>query len=317
MPMKRNIIDIIFPATSCLEGQIVQIKNYIKNLGFEPRILHENLTTPKKDKNCQLPNFSAQNRFNQLYDALKAPDSCAIWCGSGGFGSADLLPFLANFAPVKQNKMFIGFSDITSIDNFLQNRWGWQIISAPMPVQMIDDAKLKIEPQAKAEIEDVILGKKQKFTYQLQPLNDAEVGDISAPIIGGCLSVLCGNFGTDFQIDFADQILFLEDEKESAERLDRYFSQVIFVILRRQRLQKNLPKAILISNLYHGIDGAEQIANIDKAVANFVNKITQFGLKIPVFKTKDNLGHNAKMRPLILGSKSVIDVQNAVLAASF
>jgi muramoyltetrapeptide carboxypeptidase len=311
MIKKHNIVDIIFPATSCSEQDILEIKNYLQNINLLPRIFFEKNTTPRTNLNCLLSNFSAKSRFEQLYEALKSPDSNLVWCGGGGYSSGDILPLLARAKKIKQNKMFIGFSDITSILVFLQQNWGWQTICAPLPMQLIKNGKMPVNKDSEQEIINLIFGKITNFKYDLFALNKI-TKNIEAEITGGCLSVMCGHFGSNFQIEFADKILFLEDMEESGERLDRYFRQIIEVILKT----KKSPQAILLGEFCYGIKDKFLRQNIDKAIINFIARIEEFKLDIPVFKAKDGLGHSDKMRPLILGAKSKIDISKNQLAVS-
>ncbi len=302
MVKKDTIVDVVFPATSGAAKEVLEIKNYLKKLGLKPRILLEKQTTPRKNFNCDLANFSAQNRFEQLYQALGNSDSSLVWCGRGGYSAGDLLPFLAKAKPIKQNKMFIGFSDITSISTFLQQNWGWKIICAPVLMQLIENGKMPVNKKSEKEILDLIFGKKTEFEYGLVVLNKTKDQNIKTEIAGGCLSVLCGHFGGDFQINFADKILFLEDVGETGEKLDRYFRQIIEVILKT----KKKPQAILLGEFSYGIKDKFAKQNIAAAIKNLIARIDEFKLEIPVFQAKDALGHSDKMRPLVLGAKSEI-----------
>lgn len=300
---KSDVVDIILPATSCSQSHITAIKNYVKNeLDLTPRILLENemIFAHEKAEN-EFPNNAAKERFLQLEKALKNSDSKIIWCARGGYGSGDLLPYLAKTQPVKQQKLFIGFSDIVSLSTFLQDQWNWSIICAPVLLQL---ARGDIEKAAENELKDLIFGKKSELKYELQLLNSVKNIDISAVISGGCLSVLAGHFGGNYQINFDQKILFLEDEGEDGERLDRYFRQIIEVITKTQQF----PQAILLGNFMQAnIHGTPKAQNIQIAIANFIKRIAAINLQIPVFKSKDdNLGHSSKMRPLILGHKSKI-----------
>ena len=295
---KGDIVDIVFPASSSSLDEILAIKNYIKNeLDLTPRILFENeLIFAQKNPENEFPVNDKKQRFLQLKKALENPDSKIVWCGRGGYGSGDLLPFLKEIKKIKQNKLFIGFSDIVSIATFFQDNWGWNLICAPVLIQL---ARNEIEKSAKTELKELIFGKKTEFSYDLIALNKISNSEISAQICGGCLSVLCGHFGGDYQINFANKILFLEDEGEDGERLDRYFRQITEVILK----EKSAPKAILLGNfLQSNPHGTPKAKNIQIAIDNFISRIADFSLKIPIFKVKDNnLGHSNKMRPLILG----------------
>jgi muramoyltetrapeptide carboxypeptidase len=303
------IVDIVFPATSVSAGEILEIKKYVQNLGLKPRILLEKKTTPRKNFNCALANFSAQDRFNQLYQALENHDSKVVWCGRGGYSSGDLLPFFAKAKPIKQNKIFIGFSDITSITTFLQQSWGWKTICAPMLVQLIENPKLPVNKKSEKEILDLIFGRKNEFEYDLISLNKTKSKNIKTEITGGCLSVMTGHFGGNFQIDFADKILFLEDVEEAGEKLDRYFRQIIEVILST----KKKPKAILLGEFSYGIKDKFIKQNIATAIQNLIARIEELKLEIPVFQAKDVLGHSDKMRTLVLGVESEIDIKKASL----
>ncbi len=305
---ENTVVDIISPATGCSLKEIFSIKNYVKNeLNLTPRIPLENeLNFTAEIAENEFPINNKESRFLQLKEALQNEDSKIIWCGRGGYGSGDLLPFLEKLKPIKQNKLFIGFSDIVSISTFLQDNWGWNIICAPVLVQL---ARNDIEKKAENELKDLIFGQKTEFEYDLDLLNKSvDSGnpdlEISAPISGGCLSVLCGHFGGKYQINFENKFLFLEDEGEDGERLDRYFRQIIEVILKEQKL----PKAILLGNFLHkNIHGSPKEKNVKIAINNFVSRIHDANLGIPIFKDKNNnLGHSHQMRPLILGASSRI-----------
>ena len=311
MAKKGDVIDIIFPSTSCTSKQISEIKNYLEAIGLVPRILFEKQTTPRVSSNNSFANFSAEARFKQLYEALKNPESTLVWCGRGGYGSGDLLPLLAAATPIKQNKMFIGFSDITSITTFLQQNWGWKTICAPLPIQMIKSGKLLVNKKSEKEILDLIFGKKSQFEYDLTALNNVKSKNIKAEIVGGCMSVLAGHFGGAFQMNFADKILFLEDVGEEGEKLDRYFRQIVEVVLQNN----SKPQAILLGEFCYGIKDKFFKQNVACAIEKLIARIEQLALRIPVFQVKD-LGHSSKMRSLILGVKTEINNNKLKLLVS-
>ena len=296
---KDDIIDIIFPATSCCKKDVEKIKKYvIQELNLRPRILLEDqFTFNENEPNNEFPLNNAEIRFLQLKTAIESEESSIIWCARGGYGSGDLLPFLEKMPKIHQNKLFIGFSDIVSISEFMQQNWGWSIICAPVLLQL---ARREIEPQFEQELKEMIFLKKQNFDYEIECLNEKnQEFKISGPICGGCVSVLAGHFGGKYQMNFHNKILFLEDEGEDGERLDRYFRQIIENIIHNQ--QK--PQAILLGNFLqanpHGTPKAE---NIQIAIANFVKRINDLQINIPIFiDKKQNLGHSHKMRPLLIG----------------
>ena len=125
-------------------------------------------------------------------------------------------------------------------------------------------------------------------------------------VSGGCISVLAGQFGTKNQIDWADKILFLEDEGEDGERLDRYFSQLIQIM----RESKKYPQAILLGNfLQANPHGTPKAKNITMAIEKFAANLLEENLAVALFEEKTKcLGHSKDMLPLVLGGMAEIGV---------
>ena len=296
-----DVVDIISPATACTQDEIAKIKKFVKKIGLLPRVFLEEKLTLKKPVSHEFPSFAAKQRFQQLKNSIENSESKIIWCTRGGYGSADLLPFLQKMKKPKNQKIFIGFSDLVSVTTFLQQEWNWQVICAPMLSQIVLN---KVSKKSEKAILDLIFGKAKELKYKLEPLNNFTKTTINSEITGGCISVLAGNFGTKNQIDWKNKILFLEDEGEDGERLDRYFNQITTIIIE----QKKSPQAILLGNfLEANPHGTPKAKNIKLAIEKFVERIYENNLKIPIFTEKSKcLGHSKNIMPLILGCKNTI-----------
>jgi muramoyltetrapeptide carboxypeptidase LdcA involved in peptidoglycan recycling len=187
------------------------------------------------------------------------------------------------------------------LNNFLIQEWGWSVVSAPVLAQV---AFKKVSELSIKTILDFLNGEVKELEYELELLNKINFESLLAPVVGGCMSVLSGAFATKNQLDWEGKILFLEDEGEYGERLDRYFTQIVTVMVE----QRKLPCAILLGNFLeanpHGTPKAE---NIGIAIAKFVEKITENDLRIPVFAERTKcLGHSWNMMPLVLNCESKI-----------
>ena len=296
-----DVVDIISPATSCTQDEIAEIKKFVKKIGLLPRVFLEEKLTLKKPVSHEFPSFAAKQRFQQLKNSIENSESKIIWCTRGGYGSADLLPFLQKMKKPKNQKIFIGFSDLVSVTTFLQQEWNWQVICAPMLSQIVLN---KVSKKSEKAILDLIFGKAKELKYKLEPLNNFTKTTINSEITGGCISVLAGNFGTKNQIDWKNKILFLEDEGEDGERLDRYFNQITTIIIE----QKKSPQAILLGNfLEANPHGTPKAKNIKLAIEKFIERICGNNLKIPVFVEKSKcLGHSKNIMPLVLGCETTI-----------
>lgn len=314
---KGDIIDIISPATACTKSEINCIKDFVKTSGFQPRIFLEKETTLTKPTHHEFPSFDPKTRFEQLQDALLNNESKAIWCTRGGYGSADLLPYLQKMPKPKNNKIFIGFSDLVSLTTHFQQHWNWPIICGPMLAQM---ARGDISKKSQKAIVDLLYGKNfvQKFSLTnlssktktfatLQITQDSQSShNIHGEIVGGCISVLAGHFGTKNQLNWHNKILFLEDEGEDGERLERYFNHIITIMVET----KKYPKAIILGNfLKANPHGSPQAKNIHLAITKLVEKLISHKLKTPVFiENSQSLGHSKNMLPLVLGVNYQIEL---------
>lgn len=297
---KNDIVDVIFPATTVTAEEVAKIRSFLIENDLQPRIYLEEELILKQEASHEFPSFSAEKRFEQLKNALENNESKAIWCARGGYGSGELLPFLCKLKKPKNQKIFIGFSDIVSLQSVLIDKFKYPVIAAPGLTQIIHDL---VDENSKKAVIDFIFGKKTELKYELAGSSEPWIDNktkINSTLTGGCVSVLSGHFGTKNQINWKNKILFLEDEGETGERLDRYFRQICEIIIEK----KSKPKAILLGNFLlpnnHGIPKQE---NVETAIQRFSKRLEK--LQIPLFREKTGcLGHGKNMSPLVLGKEA-------------
>lgn len=297
---KQVFVDIISPGSAIDFAELEAIKGFLKKSGFSGEFYGEKNLILSEKIDHEFSSFAAQDRFLQLKEAIYNDKSDVIWCAKGGYGTIELVEFFAKLKKPKKEKLFIGFSDITILNRLLIDKFGWKVIVAPMLSQIVQKTVTK---EATQEIIDVVSGKNNVFEYKLKCLLN-EDANISAKIDGGCLSVLAAQFGTKNQINFKNKILFLEDEGESGERIDRYLSQILQIMTQTNQY----PKAILLGNfLQENIHGNIKKHNIETAILRFVNRVSSLKKPIPIFQDQhSHFGHSQNMKPLILGQKTQI-----------
>ena len=66
----------------------------------------------------------------------------------------------------------------------------------------------------------------QKISYKIKSNKENKLGEVEATLIGGNLSVLCATLGTNYQPDFENKILFIEDIDEYLYKIDRMIWQL-------------------------------------------------------------------------------------------
>ena len=79
---------------------------------------------------------SAELRLSALNEALAEPETRAIFCTRGGYGANYLLE---EFGPAPGvPKPFVGFSDLTSLQVFLWQKFHWVTLYGPMVAAGLD-----------------------------------------------------------------------------------------------------------------------------------------------------------------------------------
>ena len=215
-PLKTgSVIDLVAPGSACGIAELHAAAKTLQTMGFVPRYSRD-LFQGKS------PILSAPDahRLQQLKRALLTQDSDAVWCLRGGYGSLRLLPELSRLKPPRRAKLFIGYSDITSLHIFLKERWHWATLHAPV-LERLGRGQMSLR-ENKA-LFSLICGSKKTITYRLRAMNAAarRPRSINSEVVGGNATVLQSHLGTDFQLSTRDRILFLEDIFEKPHRVDR------------------------------------------------------------------------------------------------
>lgn len=185
-----------------------------------------------------------QERCEDFQNALDNPNIKAIWCARGGYGTVRILDKLDYTRFLEQPKWIIGYSDITALHNQIHNL-GVQSLHAMMCVSLPKDES-EIE-QTIATFKKAIFG--ETLSYTLQGSNYNQVGEVTAPIVGGNLTMLHTMLGSKTSIDTSGKILFIEEIGEYKYHIDRmlqslkragYFDQCKGVIVGDMtKLRKN------------------------------------------------------------------------------
>ena len=232
-----------------------------------------------------------QKRLDFLEQALFNSDKHSIvWSVRGGYGCARLIEGLSLLPKPKQEKYFIGSSDITALHLFLSQTWGWKTIHGSGLQALLKPTQ---DPDNFLKIASIIGGAKQSSIPDLQPMNPQAVAlkQIKGLLTGGNLTLVQTSIGTAWQIQSEDKILFLEDTSEKGYKLDRAFTQ-----LRQAGVFKGV-KAIVL--------GQFEENDPSKPDVFFALERFAFDTTIPVFKC-DAFGHGLKNYPLLYNSEASI-----------
>lgn len=151
-----------------------------------------------------------------------------ILCVRGGYGTARLLPLL-DFAVIQRHpKVFVGYSDITSLHCAFLVKSGLITFHGPMLNSDFAHADMPafttqsflrtlMRPEAPGDITTGYNGK----------VKTLRGGVANGPLTGGNLTLLCASLGTPWQPPFRSRVLFLEDLDEVPYRMDRMLTQLL------------------------------------------------------------------------------------------
>ena len=162
----------------------------------------------------------AKLRAQDLLELFRRRDIDAIFCARGGFGSIQLLPYLT-VEVEKFPKIFVGYSDITVLLNWIRQFCGIVTFHAPMVAM---DLARGLSQQSKTHLWSVLTGETAEWKLTLGEM--IKPGRAEGEMMGGCLSLLVTTLGTPYEIDTVGKILFLEDIGEKPYRIERMLTQL-------------------------------------------------------------------------------------------
>ncbi len=149
------------------------------------------------------------------------PTIHAILVSRGGYGSARLLNLL-NWETIAQNpKPLIGLSDTTALQLGLFAKTN--LISFSGLALCSDITPDGIDTLTEKSVWNALCH------HAFEPIDDLipiRTGNLSGPLIGGCLSLFASLVGTSYLPELTNAIIFLEDIGEPPYRIDRMLNQL-------------------------------------------------------------------------------------------
>jgi muramoyltetrapeptide carboxypeptidase len=162
-------------------------------------------------------------RAEELMCAFEDPSVQAIVALRGGYGCARLIPLLMEKRLRHYPKIFMGFSDLTTLHLFFRRRFGWITIHGPMAAT---PALGSITDDQRQHLHSLWTDPEYRPTLSFPQLETWTPGVAEGTLIGGCLSIIAASIGTRYEIRTEGKILFLEDHGEPPYRLDRMLTHL-------------------------------------------------------------------------------------------
>lgn len=163
---------------------------------------------------------SDQQRADLLNQLFADSDIDGIICARGGYGAMRVLPLLDRDAISRHPKVFVGFSDITVLLDFLVQRCRMVAFHGPTVTTLG-----KADPSARNRFLSV-LSNPETLTLSTTSSRVIQSGIAEGRFFCGNLTLFCHLTGTPFQPDFSGGILLIEDQGEAPYRIDRMLTQM-------------------------------------------------------------------------------------------
>lgn len=220
-PVKSgDIVDVVAPASACTRAELVQGVHAIRRLGLVPRV-------PKNlfGRSHLFANSDAL-RLKHLQRAIYAADSKLVWCVRGGYGAIRLMPEVVRWRRPTHSKIFLGYSDITTLHLDFNQRWGWPTLHGPLLDRFGRDG---LTPRERKELLGLISGTLREVEFNgLKALNRQarQTRVVRGRVLGGNMTVMASGLGTASALKPGPHILFFEDTGERPHRVDRMLTQM-------------------------------------------------------------------------------------------
>jgi muramoyltetrapeptide carboxypeptidase len=213
--MRGQKIGVIAPAGSVREERLRLGVDALNRAGFKVE-----LSEGIRERKGYLAG-DKENRARAVEEFFLRDDIAAILCARGGFGSIQLLPLLNPETILRRPKIFVGYSDVSVLINWLCQSCGMVSFHGPM---VATDMARGLEERSRDFFWGTLLGEKRQWRLQLD--ETIRPGRVEAEMLGGCLSAIVTTLSTPFEIDTAGKILFLEDIGERAYRIERMLTHL-------------------------------------------------------------------------------------------
>jgi muramoyltetrapeptide carboxypeptidase len=211
-------VALVAPASPFDIGRFEAGLAEIRALGFEP--VYDDSIFARDRYLAGDPSLRAA----ALERAWRDPSVAAVWAVRGGFGSVHVLPLLDPAWARTVPKVFVGYSDLTTLQVWLAQQAGIVSFHGPM-------LEGQLARGADGYDRDVLL----RLVTAAEPAGELPAsaletlagGEAAGPIFGGTLTQLVASLGTPFAFDPPPGcVLFLEDVGERPYRLDRMVTQL-------------------------------------------------------------------------------------------
>lgn len=311
-----DTVDIVAPGFCPTDDEVEAGVQFLESWGLVPRLPHDLFGADTISSNTD------EKRLKHLSHALLAKDSSAIWCLRGGYGAIRLVPGLLKLKKPKQPKVVLGLSDVTTIQLFLEMKWKWPSLQAPLldrlgrlvNADLVREGKPRPVEAQVDELKRVVFGDSSTVVFEGLHRLGSTTGvfkkekstKISGLMSGGNLVTYASAIGTAIHPSGDGRILYFEDIGERGYRVDRLLEQLV-----QTGVVSKKTKAIVFGDFSGGLetDGTSKVPDVLERFAATWAKAN--GVAVYTGITS---GHGLNQRVVPLGTKATLDLNSGSLS---
>jgi len=213
-----DTVGIVAPASNVKRSELEAGCEALRRAGYRPFYLDSIL-----EQDLYFAG-SVQRRARELEEMFVRNEVRAIVCARGGYGANYLLPALDLETIKAHPKIFVGYSDLTTLLTYFLDTAGLVTFHGPMVAKDwaheggVDGASWQAA-LAGTGAWDLNLNANSGATGLV-------TGTAEGILYGGCLSILVASLGTPYEINTTGTILFLEDVAAKPFQIDRMLMQL-------------------------------------------------------------------------------------------
>ena len=211
-------IAVVSPASPFARDELDRGVAELRRLGYEPVYEDSVFDTALFTSGDPATRAAAFKR------AWCDPEIAALIAVRGGYGSVQLLPVFDSWLPQRTPKLFIGYSDNTSVLSWLTCQCGMTALHGPMLERRLARGEEGYDEKSFVKL---IQGAGQGLLLTPDSLSVVRHGEAMGVLFGGTITQLVGSLGTPFAFNPPDGcVLFLEDVNERPFRIHRMLTQL-------------------------------------------------------------------------------------------
>ncbi len=213
-----DTVGIVAPASNIKKDMLTAGCDALRELGYVPAYSDSIL-----DKDIYFAG-TVERRVREFEEMFSREDVKAVVCARGGYGSNYLLNTVDWRRIAKHPKVFVGYSDITSLLTWMTDSLGWITFHGPMAAKDFAHADgVDVESWRSALTGLGSWELSRESAAAVKPLVE---GSTEGMLYGGCLSMLVASLGTPYEAHTDGTVLFMEDIGAKPYQIDRMLMQL-------------------------------------------------------------------------------------------